>query len=125
VSNNPAVLGLHFLLELCGLVGLAYWGWTTHQGAERWLWAIGLPLVGAVAWAILRAPGDGPDATVAIPGALRLLLELLMLCGAVVALFAADRRWLALAMAFWSWSTSRCRMTCNLRSYVAQLLSGM
>jgi uncharacterized protein DUF2568 len=99
VSNNPAVLGLHFLLELCGLVGLAYWGWTTHQGAERWLWAIGLPLVGAVAWAILRAPGDGPDATVAIPGALRLLLELLMLCGAVVALFAADRRWLALAMA--------------------------
>jgi hypothetical protein len=41
-----------------------------------------------------RSGCDGGD-----PGALRLRLELLMLCGAVVALFAADRRWLALAMA--------------------------
>ena len=76
MSQAPAVLGLHFLLEVAALAALARWGWATHAGATRWLWAIGVPLVAAAAWAVLRAPGDGPAPLVAVPGALRLALEL-------------------------------------------------
>jgi hypothetical protein len=99
VSQTPAVLGLHFLLELAALAALAYWGWATHQGALRWLSAIGVPLVAAAAWAVLRAPTDGPDPLVAVPGAVRLLLELAVLGGAAAALFAANRAGIAAAMA--------------------------
>jgi hypothetical protein len=60
---------------------------------------VGLPLAAAVAWAVLRARGDGPDPLVAVPGAARLLLELVVLGGAAAALLAARRAGLAVAMA--------------------------
>ena len=99
VSQNAAVLGLHFLLEVAALLALAYWGWATHAGPERWAWAIGLPLLVAVVWATFRAPGDGSEPTVAIPGFLRLLIELLILGGGAAALYAAERPALAIGMA--------------------------
>ena len=53
----------------------------------------------AGAWAGFRAAGDGPDPVVAIPGALRLILELAILGGAAAALAAANRPTLALVFA--------------------------
>ncbi|HSK92813.1 MAG TPA: YrdB family protein [Candidatus Angelobacter sp.] len=91
MSQHPLVLGYHFLLELVALVAFGYWGWTQHAGVGRWLWTIGLPVVAAVAWALLRAPGDGPDATIAIPGIARLALELLVLGGAAFLLWRAGQ----------------------------------
>ena len=99
MSENPAVLGLHFLLEDAALLALAYWGWAAHAGAERWAWAIGLSLLAGAVWATLRAPGDGAEPIVAIPGLLRLLIELLILGGGAAALYAAERRALAIGMA--------------------------
>lgn len=95
MSQNPAVLGLHFLLELSALASIAYWGWTTRTGLARWGWAIGLPLVLAVIWAIFRAAGDGPDPTVTIPGMARLVLEVAILGGGAFLLWRAGKPSLA------------------------------
>jgi hypothetical protein len=76
MADTPAVLGLHFLLELAALFAVGFWGWTTHDGTQRWLWAIALPLLLATVWAVFRVPGDGGDPIVTIPGPLRLLIEI-------------------------------------------------
>jgi len=95
MSQNPIVLGFHFLMEVGALAAVAYWGWTMRSGLARWVWAIGLPLVLAVVWAVFRAADDGPDATVTIPGVLRLVLELAILGGAAFLLWRAGRSSLA------------------------------
>jgi hypothetical protein len=95
MSQNPIVLGFHFLLEVGALAAAAYWGWTSRAGVARWAWAIGLPLVLATAWAIFRAAGDGPDPTVTIPGVARLIIELAILGGAAFLLWRAGRPSLA------------------------------
>ena len=52
-------VALRFLLELCVLVALGYWGFQTGQGlfAKIGL-GIGTPLVAAVVWGLLGAPGS-------------------------------------------------------------------
>ena len=91
MSNHPVLLAVRFLLELAGLYALGYWGWTQHTGAGRYLWAIGLPLLAAVLWGTFRVPGDPGDAPLAVPGAVRLLLEAAFFGGAVWALAASGR----------------------------------
>ncbi len=89
-------LGLHFLLELAALAGLAYWGFRTHSTwGLKILLGIGLPVLAAAAWGIFRVPNDPGQAVVAIPGLLRLLLEWAVLGGAALALYAAGRHTLA------------------------------
>ncbi len=95
MSVNPVVLGFHFLLEIAALVAVGYWGWTRHDGLARWGLAVGLPLAAAVVWALFRAVGDGPEPTVAVPGAARLALELLVLLGAAFLLWQAGQPTLA------------------------------
>lgn len=88
---HPLNAALRFFLELAALAALGYWGWTQHEGLARWLWALGLPLVAAVAWAVLRIPGDPGTPVVAVPGVVRLLLEILFFGGAVWLLAQAGR----------------------------------
>ena len=46
---NGANLALRFLLELCALVALGYWGFKTGSGAiAKFALGIGTPLVAAV-----------------------------------------------------------------------------
>ncbi|HSM54917.1 MAG TPA: YrdB family protein [Candidatus Sulfomarinibacteraceae bacterium] len=97
MSANPLNLALRFLLEIAGLVAMAYWGWATHERPWHVVWAIGLPLLAAVLWGTFRVPGDPGDAPVAVPGLLRLLLEVLFFAGAVALLALAERRSLGLA----------------------------
>ena len=99
MSNHPVLLAVRFLLELAGLYALGYWGWTQHTGAGRYLWAIGLPLLAAVLWGTFRVPGDPGDAPLAVPGAVRLLLEAAFFGGAVWALAATGRGNWAFALA--------------------------
>lgn len=91
MANHPLNLALRFTLELVGLFALGYWGWTQHTGAARFLWTIGLPLVAAALWGIFRVPGDPGDAPVAVPGILRLLLELIYFAAGTWAFYAAGR----------------------------------
>jgi hypothetical protein len=98
MSQEPAVLALHFLLELAALAAMTIWGLTTRGRATRWVWAVGLPLVAATLWAVFRAVGDGPAAIVEISGPARLALEWLILGGGAFLLWRAGRRLPSLLM---------------------------
>jgi hypothetical protein len=89
VANHPINLALRFVLEISALFSLGYWGWTQHNGLERWFWAVGLPLVAALFWGTLRVPNDPGKAPVAVLGIVRLSLEMLVFSGAVWALYMA------------------------------------
>ncbi len=94
MGSHPLNLALRFLLELSALGAMGYWGWTQHEGPERWLWAIGVPLVAAVLWGTFAVPNDpsrSGQSPVPTPGILRLLLELAIFTVATIALVASQR----------------------------------
>lgn len=93
MSNHPINLALRFVLELAALAAMGYWGWTQHQGVWRLVWTLGLPLVAAALWGVFRVPGDPGSAPVAVPGPVRLLLELVFFSSAVWLLVMAGRPW--------------------------------
>ena len=76
-------LALRFLLELCALAALGYWGFKTREspGAKIGL-GIGAPLLAAIVWGTFLAP----RASIPTPGFLRLVLELVVFGSAVAAL---------------------------------------
>ena len=86
-------LGLRFCLELAALVawGLAGWELTGDAwgGWLRWLVALVLVSAAAAAWGTFRVDGDSggemKEAPVRVPGAVRLVLELVVLLGGAVA----------------------------------------
>lgn len=95
---HPINLVFRFILELCALAALAYWGWTQHSGLLRYVLAIGLPLVAAVLWGTLAVPGDrsrSGKAPVPVPGVIRLLLELAFFAAATLCLYGAGQTTLA------------------------------
>ena len=85
-------LALRFALELCALGALGYWGYRT--GARRvakLTLGIGAPLVAALIWGTVVAPG----AAVAVPRPVHLLLQVAFFGLAVAGLIAARRPSLA------------------------------
>src|SRR5205085_11771182 len=86
-------LALAFLLELCMLAALGYWGFTLDQGLAIRIGAgLGAPLLAAVVWGLWMAP----RASKRLPEPLHLIVELLIFGLAIAALYAAGRPWLAL-----------------------------
>ena len=83
---QSANLLLRFLLELCALGALGYWG---YHAADRPLPRIGLtvgaPLVAAVVWALFVSP----NAEVAVPAPVHLLLQVLVFGSPSLGLAAA------------------------------------
>lgn len=83
---HPLNLGLRFLLELAALIGIGAWGKSIHDGFLGYILMVAFPLLGAVLWGTFRKPGDrsaSEDAPVAVPGWVRLLLELFIFAWAV------------------------------------------
>ena len=85
-------LGLRFVLEIAALVawGMAGWELTgdTGAGLVRWLVALVAVAVAAGLWGTFRVDGDSGgdnEAPVAVPGTVRLVLELVVLLGGAVA----------------------------------------
>lgn len=94
MGSHPLNLTLRFLLELVALIAMGYWGWTQHDGLERWLWTIGLPLAVAGLWGTFAVPDDpsrSGNAPVPTPGILRLLLELLFFSFAAYLLIVSQQ----------------------------------
>ncbi len=89
-------LGVRFLLELCMLAALAYWGY--HAGDSvlmKLVLAVGAPLVAAVVWGLFIAP----RAARRMADPARLLLELVLWVAAAAALAAAGQPTLAVIFA--------------------------
>jgi hypothetical protein len=82
---------LRFVLEVAAIGAMAFWGWTAFAGLERVVVAIGLPVVAALAWAILRFPGDPNPAPVPVRGVVRLALEFTFFGTAVFLLYLAGQ----------------------------------
>jgi len=90
-----ATLALRFLLELCALGALGYWGFKTGGGALAKVGlGLGVPLVAAVVWGTFVAP----KALVKVPGAVRLLVEVAVFASATAALYVAGNTRLASAL---------------------------
>jgi hypothetical protein len=86
--------GVRFLMELCALGALGWWGARTGGSVPaRVALAIGAPLAAAVVWGLFCAP----KATIPLPLVPTLLLQALMFGSAAAALFALGRPGLATA----------------------------
>jgi hypothetical protein len=78
-------LAVKFLLELCALAALAYWGATTGPVWLNVVLGIGLPLLVALVWGRWAAPRSAHR----LPDTPRLALELGVFAAAAAALIAA------------------------------------
>ena len=81
-------LAVRFLLELCLLAAVGYWGFKTQSsGLLKILFGIGLPVLIAVLWGMFIAP----KAIRPLSGASYLLVELTLLALGSAALFASGK----------------------------------
>jgi hypothetical protein len=79
---------VRFLLELCLLAAVGYWGFKTHSSWElKILFGIGLPLLIAALWGMFVAP----KAAYQLDGVLYLAAEFVLLGSGAVALFASGK----------------------------------
>lgn len=93
---KSANLALRFLLELCLLVALGYWGFRAGEGLlGNIVLGLGAPLLAAVVWGIFISP----RARLPVSRPVRLVMELVLFGAAVVALAAAGQPGLAIAFA--------------------------
>lgn len=93
---GAANLVLRFLLELCALGALGYWGLRSGDGlVAGTALALGTPLLAAVAWGLFVAP----RARVSLPLAGRLAVELAVFGSATMALSSTGHPALAAALA--------------------------
>lgn len=85
-------LAVSFLLELCALAALAYWGVRTGQGLILKIGlGVGAPLLAAVMWGVFVSP----KAPVSVHKHVRLVLQLVFFGLAAAALSATGRPTLA------------------------------
>ena len=85
-------VGVRFLLEICVLISVGYWGFKTNSGwILKILLGIGLPLLIVVVWGIFGAP----KAPYHLTGFSLLALEVVVFGSGVAALFATKNYSLA------------------------------
>jgi len=99
MAFKTANLALRFVLELCALAALAYWGFQTGEThAARIVLGVGAPVLAAILWGTYISP----RAAVAVSPPVHLLLEVIVFGLACAGLLAAGRPILAwiLGLAF-------------------------
>lgn len=99
MANHPLNLALRFALEIAALIAIGSWGWANYDGFLQVVTVIGLPLLGAIVWAVFRVDNDPGEAPVTVPGSLRLGIELTLLLGGAAALYFIEATSLALIAA--------------------------
>ena len=79
---------VRFILELCMLAAVGYWGFTTQSGwAMRIILGIGLPVLLILIWSLFMAP----RALYPLHGISHVILSLILLGSGAVALFASGQ----------------------------------
>ena len=89
MGSHPLNLAVRFLLELSVLGAVGFWGWRKMDGWLSFALALLLPLFLAVIWGVFAVPGDpsrSGNTVVAVPGFIRLVIELLIFTGGIWAL---------------------------------------
>jgi hypothetical protein len=84
---HPVNLAFRFVLEIAALIALGVGAYSVVSGPLAWVSAIAVPTLAAVAWGTFNVPGDqsrSGEAPVAVPGTLRLIIELTVFGSAVV-----------------------------------------
>jgi hypothetical protein len=85
-------LAVRFLLEICALAAVGYWGLQAGNGKLlKIVLGIGAPLLLAVLWGVFGSP----KAPIKLPLTIHLFLELLIFGLAAIALFVAGKPQLA------------------------------
>ena len=87
---HPANLAFRFVLEIAALIGIGVGAYNLSTGVVAWLLAVALPLVAAIAWGTFNVPGDesrSGRAPVAVPGMVRIAVEVGVFGSAVVLLW--------------------------------------
>ena len=85
-------LAIRFLLELCAIASLAYWGFVTGKGAvAKFFLGIGAPVLLAVIWGVFGSP----KAKIKLSLPLQLFLELIVFGIPALALYTAGKPQLA------------------------------
>lgn len=88
-----ANIGLRFLLELCALAAVGYWGFTLDKSIIwKVLAGIGLPLLIIVIWGSFGSPG----APYPLPGAYKYILLAAIFGFSAFALYRSGQQMLAL-----------------------------
>ena len=86
---------LRFVLELCALGALGYWGFTTGSGTlGKVLLGLGAPILAAVLWGMFVAP----KAAHPLHDPAKLLVELVVFGAAAAGLYAAGQPYWAVAL---------------------------
>ena len=83
-------LAIRFLLEIAALLAMGVWGWWQSEHWWRYILAIGIPILAATIWGVFAVPKDpsrSGSAPIAVPGFLRLLIELSVFTYAIWALY--------------------------------------
>jgi hypothetical protein len=87
--------GFRFLLEVCALIALAYWGATVVSDlSARILLAVAAPIAAGAVWAVFVAP----NSTRKLRDPYRLLPELAVFGGAAAGLFTSDHAAFGIAL---------------------------
>lgn len=95
-ANVLVNLALRLILEVCALVAISYWGFTTGKGILiKWLMGLGFPIIIMFIWGMFGSPA----APMPLSGIYRVLLELAIFTVASLALFASGRTTLAIVFA--------------------------
>lgn len=88
-------LAIRFLLELCALASLGYWGFQVGKSAyTKFVFGIGSPLLLAILWGTFIAP----KASLKLPEPYRFMLEFVIFGAASFALYFVDKTILAIIL---------------------------
>lgn len=101
MGSHPINLGVRFLLEISALLAMGFWGWRQSESWFRFLLVLGIPVIAAVVWGTFAVPDDpsrSGSAPVAVPGLLRLAIELAFFIFATWALYDLGYTQLSWAM---------------------------
>lgn len=94
MGSHPVNLMVRFLLEIMALISTGAWGWNKAEGINRYLLAIGLPLLMAVIWGVFAVPNDpsrSGQTVVVTSGIVRLVIELTIFLLAILAIFNSGK----------------------------------
>ncbi len=100
IPLNLLILGgIRFTLELAAAAGLAWWGWTLGDGGLIGvILAILFPTIAFTVWGVFAVrddPSRNPNPTVAVPGWLRLVIEIAFFGLAAYGIWTSGSRALA------------------------------